>query len=157
MKNFTRVAFLLLLFWRTDALAQTNPEEITIRQVIEAETASYANESQAATAQKFWILDEKTLKVVSILKDKMVVTVTAAEMLAATEAPAPSQAWIERSDFIFQINGDGAVVYQSQKIFVPEMGLVHYTREVRFMEKVQGAWKIHLMTVHFYKTEAMPK
>lgn len=145
---------LLLLLGRLDLFAQATADEAAIRQVLDAETHSFANESTATTVQKFWLIDEKTLKVVSNPFDGQFFTWNAAEMLEQIDVPAPSHAKVEKLDFIISITGDAAVVYNRQQTTIPELGdVVNHTKEVRILRKINGEWKIHWMSVHICGNE----
>jgi hypothetical protein len=144
----------LLLLGGLGLFAQTAAEEAAIRQLIAAETQSFANESTATTVQKFWLIDGKTLKVVSNPFDGQVFTWNAAEMLEQTDVPEPSHAQVEKSDFIVSVTGDAAVVYLRQQTTIPELGgVVNHTQEVRILRKINGEWKIHWMSVHICGNE----
>jgi hypothetical protein len=144
---------LFFCFLNVAPLAAQVSEEAAIRQMIEAETHAFTLESVADVARKYWVLDEKTLKIVSVPQDGIVIISNAEDILSETEVPPPSHATVEKTDFIFQINGHAAVVHNNQKVFIAETNQTRHTREVRLLQKVDGQWKIHLMTIHTRASE----
>jgi hypothetical protein len=129
--------------------AQT-ADETAIREVIEGETQAFVNMPFADVVKKFWVLDHKTL-INSTNAQGGHGQVPLADMLSQTDVPPPNHAEVVKSDFVFVINGNMAVVRNKQVVTIAEMNFVQNSIELRFLEKVDGVWKIHLSSVHQFE------
>lgn len=126
--------------------AQT-ADEAAIRAVIEAETQAFVNLPFADVVRKFWILDNKTL-INATNAEGGHGQVPLADMLSQTDAPPPNHANVVKFDFQIVVNGSMAVARNRQDVSVPDSDIKLHSVELRFLEKVNGEWKIHLSSVH---------
>ena len=147
--RFCVVSVLFTLFIITNLQSQST-EEDAIRSVIEAETHAFVNKSFAEVARLYWILDEKTLLNVTAT-DGTDVQVVADDIRSQTDAPPPNHALVEKTNFRYIINGNMAAATNEQVVTIKESGYKLYSSEVRFMEKVDGQWRIHRSSVHHYE------
>lgn len=147
--RFTVVSVLFTLFI-TPKIQSQSAEEAAIKSIIEAETQAFVNKSFAEVAQLYWILDEKTLLNVTAT-DGTDVQVVADDIRSQTDAPPANHALVEKTNFRFIINGDMAAATNEQVVTIRESGYKLYSSEVRFMEKVDGQWRIHRSSVHHYE------
>lgn len=146
-----RFASPIALFWLVTAshLSAQNPEEAAIKAVIEAETTAFCKVSMADVVQQYWILDDKTTMCASQIDGTMVLY-HAEELKAQTDAPPPSHATFQNSNYQIYLNGNLAVVNHDQVVTMAEDQSKQYSHEIRVMEKVNGVWKIHMSSVHKY-------
>lgn len=145
-----QVLFFFSLLLTTSVLYSQAIEEAAIKAVIEAETQAFVNKSFAEVARLYWILDEKTLLNVTA-SDGTDVQVVADDIRSRQEVPPPNHALVEKSNFRFIINGNMAAATNEQVVTIQETGFKLYSSEVRFMEKVDGQWRIHRSSVHHYE------
>jgi len=148
MKSNQILFFFSLLI--TPSLYSQATEEAAIKAVIEAETQAFVNKSFAEVARLYWILDEKTLLNVTG-PDGSDVQVVAEDIRSQTESPPPNHALVEKTNFRYIINGNMAAATNDQVVTIKESGYKLYSSEVRFMEKVDGQWRIHQSSVHHYE------
>ncbi len=146
--TLTLLAFVLLCH---SAYSQ-NPEENAIKALIEAETQAFVNKSFAEVAKLYWIMDDKTMLNVTG-PDGYHLQILAPEIAERTDAPPPNHAVVEKSNFHFIVNGDMAVATNDQVVSINESGFKLYSSEVRFMEKIDGMWKIHQSSVHHFEPD----
>lgn len=137
----------LLLSTSFSAIAQTEEEQI--RQTIEAETAAFVNLSFAQVAERYWIMDDRTiLNVTGPDGDCLQVDRLAIE--SRTEVPPPDHAQALKTNFQYLIRGNMAFVTCDQTVSFPDSTFKLLSHEFRVMEKVNGQWRIHQMSVHHY-------
>lgn len=147
--KFSVVSVLFTLFI-IPKLAGQSSEEAAIRAIIEAETQAFVNKSFAEVARLYWIMDEKTVLYVTAT-DGTDVQVVADDIRSQTESPPPNHATVEKTNFRYIINGNMAAATNDQVVTIKESGFKLYSSEVRFMEKVDGQWRIHRSSVHHYE------
>lgn len=134
-------------------LLSQKSEEEAIRAVLDAETVTYSNSPLHEVWKKHWLMDDKTVlnlctpdcTIVHYNKDGM--------MALPNIITGVANAEISKSDFIYDIHGDYATVSDMVKIFIPEDKITVITYEFRVMKKVEGAWRIHMCTLH----QSIPK
>lgn len=136
--------FIALLLGVGTAFSQT--EEEKIKQLVEAETADFAKMSFADVVKKHWILDDKTVAMAT-MPDGNHLQMKKDELLALTATPPEGHAQVRKFDYLFFISGTTALVYFSQEVSTDEGDKVN-SHEMRYLEKVNGEWKIHASSVH---------
>jgi antirestriction protein ArdC len=141
--------FVAAMLSGTYLLAQ-HPEATAIQKTIEAETQAQLTESLAEVAKKYWILDDKTVRCISYV-DGTTYQHKAADLLTETEIPPVSHATFEKTNFVIEVVGDIAYVTNHQVVNLAEEGQnQQFSHEIRVLEKVNGQWKIHLLSAHQY-------
>lgn len=145
--TMTRFFLSLTLFLATLAGAGAqNADETAIQQLLEAETNAFTKMSFADVVKKFWILDEKTIANVS-MPDGTHLSMSAAQMLESDVVPPEGHATFKNTEWKFRISGDVAFVTYTQMVTL-EDGARIGSHEMRFLEKVNGEWKLHMSSVH---------
>lgn len=139
---FTWISTLLV----SGLLAQ-NPDEIAIRQRIEAAGADYARLPLSEVVKKHWLLNEKSRLIFSG-KNGEHVALVADEMQEANNPPVPGLVTIERKNFFFSVDGDLAFVYNEQVVTFSDSGKQLHYNEVRGLVKINGEWKINIASIH---------
>ena len=151
MKNLSKTLLALclsLLF--TNAFAQSK-DETAIKNVIEKETSAwFARDAKAM--ESCWAKVPQTTQCVSLLGD--VVIFNTAESKKGKDPFAvvgnvPRQATVTRTDWNIRMVGNGAYVTYTEKDEVA--GVVSNFYESRFMEKMDGQWKIVAVNAVAYK------
>jgi hypothetical protein len=140
----------ILLFACQFLHAQT--EEDAIKAVVYAETEAFSKKSVADMAKEFWILDEKTIMMVTLV-DGTTLQMTTSDILEQTSVPPESHATFVKSNFRIQVLGAMAYVAYDQVVTLSaeEGGGKVLSHEIHVMEKVAGVWKIHASAVLQYK------
>jgi hypothetical protein len=136
--------FIALLLGGITAFAQADEEKI--KQLLDAETADFAKMSFAEVVKKHWILDDKTVAMVT-MPDGNHLQMKKDELLALTATPPEGHAQVRKFDYQFFMNGATALVYFAQEVSTAEGDKVN-SHEMRYLEKVNGEWKIHASSVH---------
>lgn len=127
------------------AYGQSSDEE-AIKQLLQNETEAFTKMSLADVAKKFWVLDDRTLLNVT-MPDGNHLQLLKDDLLSQAEVPPEGHAKVAKSDFRFLINGNTALVSFSQTVTTVEGDAVN-SHEIRYMDKVNGEWKIHVSSVH---------
>ncbi len=146
MKSYvlTNVLFLLCL---CSLFGQKN-EEAAIQKLLEDETAAFTKMSLADVVKTYWIMDDKTLANVT-MPDGNHIHMKLDDLLSQTEVPPEGHAKVQKMDFQFSIFDQSALVSFKQTVTTEEGDKVN-SHEIRFLEKVNGVWKIHVSSVHQY-------
>jgi hypothetical protein len=149
MKSYvlTNLLFLLCL---SSLFGQKN-EEAAIQQLLENETEAFTKMSLADVVKTYWIMDDKTLLNVT-MPDGNHIQEKLSDLLEDTQVPPEGHAKVQKMDFKFSIFDQAALVSFKQTVTTEEGDKVN-SHEIRFLEKVNGVWKIHVSSVHQY----MPK
>ena len=149
MKSYvlTNVLFLLCL---SSLFGQKN-EEAAIQKLLEDETTAFTKMSLADVVKTYWIMDDKTLLNVT-MPDGNHIQEKLSDLLEDTQIPPEGHAKAQKMDFRFSIFDQSAFVSFKQTVTTDEGDKVN-SHEIRFLEKVNGVWKIHVSSVHQY----MPK
>ncbi|MEY3239911.1 MAG: hypothetical protein RIR11_1349 [Bacteroidota bacterium] len=149
MKSYVLTNLLFLLCW-SSLLGQKN-EEAAIQQLLENETEAFTKMSLADVVKTYWIMDDKTLLNVT-MPDGNHIQEKLSDLLEDTQVPPEGHAKVQKMDFKFSIFEQVALVSFKQTVTTEEGDKVN-SHEIRFLEKVNGVWKIHVSSVHQY----MPK
>lgn len=136
---------LLLSVIHSQIIAQS-ADEVAIKNLLESETKAFCNVSLAEVCQKYWILDDKTVMNVS-MPDGTHLQFKKAEILDETNAPPENHATFSDKDFVFRIEGNIAFVTYTQTATLADGSRIS-SHEMRFLEKVNGEWKLHCSSVH---------
>jgi hypothetical protein len=149
MKSYvlTNVLFLLCL---SSLFGQKN-EEDAIQKLLENETEAFTKMALADVVKTYWIMDEKTL-LIATMPDGNHIQEKLSDLLSHTEVPPEGHAKVQKMDFQFSIFDQSALASFKQTVTTEEGDKVN-SHEIRFLEKVNGVWKIHVSSVHQY----MPK
>jgi hypothetical protein len=121
-------------------------EEVAIRTMLQKETEAFTKKSLADVAQEFWLLDDKTLLLVTF-PDGTHLSHKAADLLLLTDAPPEGHATFEKSEHKITIMNDLAYDTHDQTVIL-EDGSRQYSHEIRILRKINGVWKIHISSVH---------
>lgn len=138
---------LFILAAHSQIIAQS-ADETAIKNLLEAETKAFCNVSLAEVCQKYWILDDKTVMNVS-MPDGTHLQFKKADILDETNAPPENHATFTDKDFEFRIEGNIAFVTYTQTAALADGSRI-CSHEMRFLEKVNGEWKLHCSSVHQY-------
>ncbi len=151
MKNISKTTLALCLsLLLLNAFAQSK-DEMAIKNVIEKETDAWFARD-AAKMQSYWAKVPQTTQCVSLLGD--VVIFNTAESTKGKDpftmtGNVPQKATVTRTDWNFRIVGNGAYVTYKEKDEVAGVESLMY--ESRFMEKMDGLWKIVAVNAVAYK------
>ena len=151
MKNLSKTLLALCLsLLLTNAFAQSK-DETAIKTVIEKETSAwFARDAKAM--ESCWAKVPQITQCVSLLGD--VVIFNTAESNKGKDPFAevgsvPQKGDVTRTNWNFRIVGNGAYVTYTEKDEVA--GVVSNFYESRFMEKIDGQWKIVAVNAVAYK------
>lgn len=146
-------------FCATGLLAQTN-DETAIKTVVEKETQSWGDRNGAAMAS-CWANVPYAIQLVyhgntagggnglaygTNAKMDMVSQIPA---MIASAGPATGETF-ENTNYVIRVNGTSAFVHYDQTVMAKD-GSKQHAREVRYLEKTDGAWKIVYVGAVFYK------
>jgi len=145
----TNLTLLLLLALNVTLKAQTTEDEKAIIQVIEQETRDFTQMPFSEVAKKHWILDAKTFILVND-KEREPKMLRQEDMLANNELAPQEKMTVLKENYIITVVGDMANVYCQQTVTHHEYNSVQNSHEVRSMQKVNGVWKLHNLTVLNY-------
>jgi TolB protein len=140
---------LLLVGFSTHLPAQS-ADETAIKELIQAETLAFTKEAFSEVVKKYWILDDKTFSCVTLV-DGVTLLLKTEDMLAETSVPPESHATFQKTEYQVSVTGNIAYVYHHQTVKLTDSGDVINSHEVRFLEKINGQWKIHSASIHQYK------
>lgn len=143
----------ILLFFFFSSLCFAQQEETAIKAVLDKETTAFFKHD-FKSSYSFWRLKPQSLAIVSE-PDGKVLYLTGKELNADYTAKAleatvfPDE--FKRSDWRFQVQGSAAYVTFEQTVSKANT-VTGQTYESRYMEKVNGEWKIiSMMVVNFKK------
>lgn len=151
MKNLSKTILALCLsLLLSNAFAQSKDEEV-IKSVIEKETNAWFARD-ATKMESYWAKVPQTTQCVSLLGD--VVIFNTAESNKGKDPFAdvgtvPQKATVTRTNWNFRIVGNGAYVTYKEKD--ESAGMENHFYESRFMEKMNGQWKIVAVNAVAYK------
>ncbi len=134
----------------SNAFAQSK-EEMAIKNVIEKETDAWFARD-AAKMESCWAKVPQTTQCVSLLGDVVIFNTaesTKGKDPFAMVGTVPQKASVTRTDWNFRIVGNAAYVTYTEKD--ESSGVVSHFYESRFMEKMDGAWKIVAVNATAYK------
>lgn len=141
------LSLLATLFLGISCYSQT-ADEVTIKDVLTKETTAFFKRD-FKTSFSYWHIIPQSVAIVS-MADGEVLRLTDKELNAAYTANAlQSNIFPDsfgRSLWLFKINGNAAFVSFEQSVFT-EKKITGKTYECRYMEKINGQWKIVAMTV----------
>jgi hypothetical protein len=123
-------------------------EETVIRAMLQRETEAFTRMSIADLVQEFWLLDDKTLLLVS-LYDGTHLAYKKDDLLQNTEVPPEGHASFVKSEHKITIIGDLAYDTHEQAVELEDRSKL-YSHEIRILRKVKGEWRIHVSSVHQY-------
>lgn len=139
-----------LLLAATVVLSQTTPEEQQIVQFIEFETNEFLYKSKAQVVSENWVMDDCTLtNVTDPYGNAKQFDLTVS--ISQTNIPPPNHAKARKYNFGFLIRGNMAFVTCDQEVTFPDTPDILYSKEYRVLEKVNGQWKIHQLSVHHFQ------
>jgi hypothetical protein len=123
-------------------------DETAIRQVIENETRTWLTaDMQGYTA--CWKVQPYSFIIVG-MEDGTCISLNADQMRTPDPKVMGGGGTFENSQYNIRVNGNTAwVAYDEVK--TSAKGEKNHSKEVRLLEKIDGAWKIVAMTVHHYK------
>lgn len=151
MKNLSKTILALCLsLLLSNAFAQSK-DEMAIKNIIEKETDAWFARD-AVKMESYWAKVPQTTQCVSLLGD--VVIFNTAESTKGKDpfvmvGTVPQKATVTRTAWNFRIVGNGAYVTYIEKDEAGDMTSHFY--ESRFMEKMDGAWKIVAVNAVAYK------
>ncbi len=141
------MAFVLFNATFLTVQAQTS-DEIAIKTVIEAETQAW-HDGNIQKQISCWNIQAYSKSLISLENGQLIV-ITEAD---AKNAPAQTQgdgSSSAHNNYQFKINGNMAFIHFDE-VTTAKDGSKRYSREIRVMERVSGAWKIVGVSAHFYK------
>ena len=152
MKNVSKTILALCLSTLlTNAFAQS-AEEAAIKTVIEKETQAWFDRD-AKAMKSYWADVPQVSKCVSLIGGMVVHSyggkLSNADPLAGM-SKEPIKGKIERTEWNFRVVGNAAYVTYTEAD-IPETGPKGHFYESRFMEKMDGAWKIVAVNAVAYK------
>jgi hypothetical protein len=121
-------------------------EEEKIKELLNAETEDFTKMAFAEVVKKHWILDDKAMVLVTMPDGNHVIE-KKEELLADLAVPPAGHAQVQKSDYQFFINGNTALVTFTQVVTTEEGDKVN-SHEIRYLEKLDGTWKIRVSSVH---------
>ena len=151
MKNFSKITLALCLnFLLLNTFAQSK-DEASIKSVIEEETDAWFARD-AAKMKSYWAEVPQITQCVSLLGD--IVMFNTAESKKGKDPFArvghePQKVTVTRTDWNIRLVGNGAYVTYTEKDDVAGFKIHFY--ESRFMEKMDGTWKIVAVNAVAYK------
>jgi hypothetical protein len=153
MKTKKMIIFLFVcVLSMTYSFAQTADEK-AIKAVCEAETKAW-HAGDKATHAACWNIADYSRTYVSTT-DGMDIVVMPTEMKNPTPealAAMGSGATFSNSNYNLRVNGNMALITYDQ-VSTAKDGKKFYSHEIRNLEKVNGAWKIILVSVHSYNSK----
>ena len=151
MKNVSKTILALCLSTLlTNAFAQS-AEEAAIKTVIEKETQAWFDRD-AKAMKSYWADVPQITQCVSLLGDVVIFNTaesTKGKDLFALVGNVPQKATVTRTDWNIRVVGNGAYVTYTEKD--ETAGVASHFYESRFMEKMDGAWKIVAVNAVAYK------
>lgn len=151
MRNISKTLLALCLnLLLLNAFAQSK-DEMAIKNVIEKETDAWFARD-VAKMESYWAKVPQTTQCVSLLGDVVIFNTaesTKGKDPFAMVGKVPQKAITTRTDWNFRIVGNGAYVTFKQKDEIA--GVASHFYESRFMEKMDGAWKIVAVNAVAYK------
>lgn len=143
-----RILFITLLFLSPSLIFSQSADESAVKTVMEAYGTAAGTQSWSDLAKTYWILDNNTI-VYSSFMDGAFVELHADQMKVSTDLPADAPATVQQSNHLIVVSGNIASVSFDQ-LRTGANGAKVYSHEMALLEKVDGAWKIHLSTIHRY-------
>jgi hypothetical protein len=149
MKN-PSILMVLFALVSTPLFSQSDDEKDII-QVIEAETRAFCSESLKEVTQKYWILDPHSVRCVSFL-DGLTYQHRFEDLISSNLVPPGNHADFIQSNKRIHVNGKMASATYDQMATIIDGKDIEFqhTHVITVLEKVNGAWKIHMMTAHHY-------
>lgn len=151
MKNLSKTFLALCLsLLLQNAFAQLK-DEMAIKNVIEKETDAWFARD-AAKMESYWAKVPQITQCVSLLGDVVIFNTaesTKGKDPFAMVGQVPQKATVIRTDWNFRIVGNGAYVTYKEKD--ESAGTENHFYESRFMEKMDGVWKIVAVNAAAYK------
>ena len=129
------------------AQAQT-ADETAIKTVIETETQAW-HEGNTQKQVSCWSVQSYSKSLIS-LENGQLIHITEAD---AKNAPPQTQGdggSSSHNNYQIKVNGNMAYV-NFDEVTTAKDGAKRYSREMRVLEKINGAWKIVAVSAHFYK------
>ncbi|MFT3823643.1 MAG: hypothetical protein QM731_06965 [Chitinophagaceae bacterium] len=147
-----KALLLILLTTFFSSIAFTQQEDAVIKDILQKETTAFFNHD-FKTSYSYWYIKPQSLAIVSE-SDGKVLQLTSKELNAIYTASSLKTAVFpkefKRSDWRFQIKGDAAYVTFEQTAS-SDNEMIGRTYESRYLEKINGQWKIISMTVVNFK------
>ncbi len=138
----------LCTLWLPYLTLGQSTDEQSIKSLLEQETKDFSTMTLSDLVRKHWIMDDKTIMNVTLV-DGNHICYRLEEILTFDKLTSGDVPKIEKYDYKFSVIGNAAFVTFSQKVVTGENDAV-YSHECRFLEKVDGSWKIHASSVHQY-------
>jgi hypothetical protein len=157
MKNLLPLVIFTMTFCLLTSLSAQSADEAAIKALIEKETASYHNADVAGmiacwanVPQTFLLVGaadaEGKLQSYVSTNEKSDLPQQLTEMMKEAK---PDGVTFQNSDYVFRINGSSAFVRYEQTETDPK-GTKIYAHETRYLEKINGQWKIIYVGAVFY-------
>ena len=124
-------------------------DEESIKKLLENETAAFSKMAFADVVKMYWVVDEKTVVMVTMPDGNHVYLKQEALLASTTQPTEETTTKIEKYDYHFSIADNTAFVAFSQKVITGDGDSV-YSHECRFLKKVGTDWKLHSSSVHQY-------
>lgn len=131
------------------SIGQT-PEEQTIIQLLNTEATTWRT-GDVATHADCW-MERPYSKVMVSTNDGRVLDVPVSFIISPPEGVAGNGGRAELSNFNIQIHGETAWVSHDEVSIAPD-GTETKSFEFRFLEKVDGQWKLVGQSIHVYPSE----
>lgn len=150
MKQILVLTINVLLICSTQKLtAQSSADEAAIIALLQQAVKDRTTLSLAEVVKKHWILDDKTALSIS-LRDGAHFQFDAEQLQQQTIQPPPDHADASRDNFVVKVEGNMAFATCHGKATLKESGNTLLFFEIRVLEKINGAWKIHISSIHEY-------
>ena len=139
------------------AVAQSSTDVAQIKAVVERETTAWASRDASAfvdcwanvpEAGTLVTLQDTTHTVVSNYNTKVDMPVSVKKMMA--DMGKPTGETFQNTDYRIRVNGNAAFAQFEQTVTAPD-GKKQYAHETRYLEKMQGKWKIIHVGAVFYE------
>jgi hypothetical protein len=140
--------FITFLVFTASPVFSQDAEEKAVKEALEGAGTASGTQSWSEVSKNFWILDNNTI-VYSSFMDGKFIELRADQMQASGDLPADSPAIVSQSNHQIAVNGNMASATFDQ-LRTGANGEKVYSHEMALLEKIGGAWKIHLATIHRY-------
>jgi hypothetical protein len=143
------VIFCLAVLFRFPLFAQSQ-DELAIQTLLENETKDFLVIPLSEIVKKYWKVDDQTLLIL-MEPDGQLSELNSDILLSIKDLPFPSETEIIKTEHFIHINGNNAFASHEQIFVDKKTRSKIFSHEIRVLEKVDGAWKIHVSNVHQYK------
>lgn len=141
--------FLGLLMAFSFQLTAQNPDETAIKKLLDDTGNDYCELSFADIVKKYWHVDAKT-RFLFTGKGGEHVSLSGEELLMVDTPPTKGYATSRKENYLMEIEGNTAYVTSDQIVTITETGKKLHYHEFRGLKKINGAWKVHISSIHEY-------